>query len=370
MSINKNIMNRRAFFNRTAPALGALFIPGLLNNAFACTPAAKGLKTRGVVLAVEDLETLDWPLLAHQAELTTIGTHITPSQVAAFIQSSKGQRFLEDCKKYKIEVEHELHSMHDLLPRELFQKKPEMFRMNDNGERVPDYNCCVSSTDALDIIAENAVKYAAILTPTTGRYFYWIDDAVPMCKCPLCKDFSDSDQALIIENAMIKALRRKDPNASLAHLAYVNTMPPPKKVKPEPGIFLEFAPIYREWDKPLSDSAAGIVATKQGAGDRLTHGQTMQLLKENLEVFPADTSQVLEYWLDVSLQSHWKKPATKVAWYPEVCSSDIQTYADAGVKHITTFAVYIDGDYKERYKDLSFVKEYGKILKTYGVKKK
>ncbi|CAL1516379.1 DUF4838 domain-containing protein [Chitinophaga sp. MM2321] len=370
MNTTNHLFNRRTFLTRTTPALGALLIPGLFSNVFSATAAFEKLKTRGVVLAVEDLESLDWPLLAHKAGLTTIGTHITPSQVSAFITSPKGQQFLADCRKYKIEVEHELHAMRDLLPRNLFEKKPDMFRMNEQGVRVPDFNCCVSSKDALDIIAENAVKYAEVLTPTTGRYFYWIDDAVPMCKCSSCKDLSDSEQALIIENAMIRALRRKDPNATLAHLAYVNTMPPPQKVKPEPGIFLEFAPIYRQWDKPLSDSAAGIVAPKQGSGGMLTHGQTMELLKENLQVFPADTAQVLEYWLDVSLQSKWKKPAVKVDWHPDVCSSDIRTYEQAGIRHVTTFAVYIDGAYKNRYKDLDFINEYGNILKTGRVRKK
>ncbi|WP_343702106.1 DUF4838 domain-containing protein [Chitinophaga sp.] len=365
---NNKKINRRTFLNRTAPAMGALLLPSLISRAMAGPAAYEGLKTRGVVLATEDLETLNWPLLARDAGLTTIGTHITPSQVSAFIQSPKGQQFLADCKKYNIEVEHELHSMHDLLPRDLFAKNPEMFRMNEQGTRVPDYNCCVSSTPALNVIAENAVKYAAVLTPTTGRYFYWIDDAVPMCKCPQCKGYSDTDQALIIENAMLRALRKKDPRATLAHLAYVNTMPPPKNVKPEEGIFLEFAPIYRQWNRPLSDAAAGVDAPKQGHGGRLTHGETMQLLHDNLAVFPVATAQVLEYWLDVSLQSKWKKPARQVDWHPAVCSADVKTYADAGIRHITTFAVYIDGQYKETYKDLAFVKEYGKILKEYGVR--
>ena len=244
-------ISRRSFFRNTTPALAALLVPSIL--ARAAGARYEGLKTRGVVLAVEDLETLNWPLLARDAGLTTIGTHITPSQVSAFIQSPKGRQFLADCRKYNIEVEHELHSMKDLLPRALFSQRPELFRMNEEGVRVADYNCCVSSTAALDIIAENAVKYAAILTPTTGRYFYWIDDAVPMCKCPKCKGFSDTDQAVIIENAMLRALRKKDPKATLAHLAYVNTITPPKDIKPEEGLFLEFAPIYRQWNRPLTD---------------------------------------------------------------------------------------------------------------------
>lgn len=360
MSIKQNNMTRRRFMKQVSPAAAALLMPGLLSHA---TADLRTLKTRGVVLSTDDLETLDWPLLAHQAKLTTIGTHISPEQVAAFIQSERGQKFLTDCRKYNIQVEHELHAMHDLLPRSLFSKNPEMFRMNAEGVRVNDYNCCPHSEQALNIISENAVRYARILTPTTMRFFYWIDDAVPMCYCDRCKGFSDSDQALLIENAMVRALRKEYSGATLAHLAYVNTLKPPVQVKPEPGIFLEFAPIYRQWDKPITDRAAGISAPKQGTGGFFSHGETMDLLYANLQVFPAETAQVLEYWLDVSLQSKWKKPARKIDWYPEVCRTDVKAYMKAGINHITSFAVYIDDTYKQTYKDLDFVNQYGKILR-------
>ena len=360
MTLIKNI-NRRHFLKQSVPAAGALVVPGLLLQA--TEPFANKLITRGVVLITDDLETLDWPLMARESKLTTIGTHISPEQVKKFVGTERGQTFLSDCKRYKINVEHELHAMHDLLPRKLFDKNPEMFRMNKDGVRVADYNCCTNSTQALEIISENAVRYAEVLTPTTMRFFYWIDDAVPMCYCDHCRNLSDSDQALIIENAMIRALRKVYPNASLAHLAYVNTLKPPTQVKPEEGIFLEFAPIYRRWDKPITDREAGIKSPKQGQGGFFSHGETIDLLYANLEVFPPGTAQVLEYWLDVSLQSKWKKPAQKISWHPDVCKQDVEFYNKCGIRHITTFAAYIDGTYKNTYKDTRFVNEYGSILR-------
>ena len=361
----KTLLNRRNFLKNSTPAIASILVPGLINNTFSYEPAVSGLKTRGVVLSVEDLLTLDWPLLAHQANLTTIATHVTPSQVSEYIKSDKGQQFLLDCKKYDIQVEHELHAMKDLLPRALFAKDPDMFRMNDKGVRVPDFNCCVHSNDGMDIITENAVKYSETLHSTTGRYFYWIDDAAPMCRCSLCKELTDSEQALVIENRIIKALRNKITDASLAHLAYQHTMIPPKNIKPEKGVFLEFAPIVREWDKPLSDSKAGTEGIAPGGVRKITHGECMDVLAANLEVFPKETAQVLEYWLDVSLQSHWTKPAVKLSWYPQVCKSDVKTYMRAGITNITTFAVYVDREYKNTYNDLNFIKEYGNILKNF-----
>lgn len=317
--------------------------------------------TRGLVLSVDDLSTVDWPAQAKEAGLTTIATHVTPSEVAAFIQSPKGQAFLRQCEELGLEVEHELHAMNDLLPRDLFQQDSMMFRMNEKGRRVADFNLCVHSEKALAIASENALKYAAILKPTTGRYFYWIDDARPMCHCDQCGLYSDSEQALILENHLLKELKAFDANATLAHLAYINTMIAPRKVKPEPGIFLEFAPIQRSWEKSLADTAVGVDRPDYLRATK-THGDLLKLLDDNLKVFGKENAQVLEYWLDVSQFSNWKKPAKKLPWQNEVFLEDLDVYAQRGIRNITTFAVYIDSTYINTYGDINFVKEYGEGL--------
>ena len=329
-----------------------------------CTQQEKPFfKMRGVVLSVHDLETVDWPKLAYENGINTIGTHIFPEQVVTFIESEKGQQFLTDCKKYGIEVEHQLHAIGQLLPRELFDEDSTMFRMNEYGRRVNDYNLCVHSQKALDMIAENALRYAKRLPATNHRYYYWIDDGRPMCKCTECSKYSDSEQALIIENHIIKVLRNLDPQALLAHLAYINTMSAPRRVKPEEGIFLQFAPIERTWDRPLKDDGPG-----GHLSHSLSHEQHRMYLLENLDIFPVETAEVLEYWLDVSIFSQWKKPAKKLPWNREVFESDIDTYASLGIRNITSFAVYIDDKYIAAYKDLSFLKEYGNGLKNYQKK--
>jgi hypothetical protein len=347
-------MNKRIFTKFLLLAIASL-------TMCACTHKAPVFEMRGVVLTVEDLETVDWAKLAHENGINTIGTHVTPVQVAAFIQSEKGKKFLADCEKYGIYVEHQLHAMGQLLPRELFAEDSTMFRMNKEGRRVKDFNLCVHSQKALDIVAANAQHYAEILPATNHRYYFWIDDNCPMCACGKCAGYSESDQALIVENRIIKELRKHDPEAQLAHLAYLSTYEAPHRVKPEEGIFLEFAPISRSWDKPLLD--------EQATGKENTIRQElMQHLKDNLTVFPVETAVVLEYWLDVSLFSGWQKPAVKLPWHKEVFESDIDTYASMGIRNITTFAVYIDDKYIDAYKDLSFLKEYGEGLKKWTAK--
>ena len=323
--------------------------------------------TRGLVLSVEDLSTLDWPTKAKEAGLTTIATHVTPSQVAAFIQSPNGQAFLQQCKDLGLEVEHELHAMNDLLPRDLFTEDSTMFRMNEEGRRVADFNLCVHSERALATASENALKYAAILKPTTGRYFYWIDDAKPMCHCDRCSQYSDSEQALILENRLIKELKTIDPHATLAHLAYINTMIAPEKIKPEPGIFLEFAPIQRSWKTSLADTAMH-VERRDYLSATQTHGDLLKLLDDNLKVFGKENAQVLEYWLDVSQFSNWKRPAVKLPWNKDVFVKDMDVYAKRGIRNVTTFAVYVDSAYVNTYGDTRFVQEYGEGLRGFRLR--
>ena len=317
---------------------------------------------RGVVLTTGDLSSVaEWPRMAAESGINTIGTHITPSEVLAFLATGEGKRFMEDCRRYGICVEHQLHAMSELLPRSLFEDNPQMFRMDSLGMRTPDANCCAHSEEALRIIASNATELARQLRSDNHRYYFWLDDNAPVCCCPLCKDFSPSEQALIIENHMLEAIRTVDPKAKLAHLAYSHFMDPPQKVKPAEGIFLEFAPIYRSWDVPLAEEDSLCPR-----GYPVSNGDNLRWLEANLEVFDAEDAVVLEYWLDVSLFSRWKRPGVQLPWHPGVCASDLATYASYGIKHITSFAAWMDSSYFARFPSWKPVQDYGKLLRTFG----
>ena len=330
---------------------GMLLIAGAILTLSACKEKSF-FEMRGVVLRPSDLA-IDWVQMAHENGVNTIGTHMVPSEVIAYLQSEKGQKFLADCKKYGIHVEHQLHAMNELLPRDLFDTDSTMFRMNEHGHRTNDYNLCVHSQRALDTVAANAVKYARLLPATNHRYYYWIYDNRPMCTCPSCAQYSESEQALIVENRMIKALRGIDPQAQLAHLCYLTTLSAPRKVKPAEGIFLEFAPYKRKYTKVLSEEFPNL----------LRH------LEENLEVFPAETAVVLEYWLDAGMLSYGKKPIPKLPWNKTVYEQDIDLYAKFGIRNITAFGTGINANYVKMYgDDRTFLNEYGMGMKNYKPK--
>src|SRR5262245_49312939 len=253
--------------------------------------------------------------------------------------------------------------------------------MDDEGGRTPDANLCVHAEGALAIAAENALAIRQTLRPTTGRYFLWGDDARPWCRCARCRDLSDGDQALLLANHLLRALRRVDHGAGLAHLAYHNTLWPPTRVKPEPGIFLEYAPIHRRYDRAYgTERANGRMGEWESGGtgdpDELSVANAqprplphppirppdpLEALDANLAVFGAEGAQALEYWLDVSRFSGWKRPAVRLPWNGDVFRADLATYAARDVRHVTAFAVYMDAEYVARYGEPP-LEEYGRAL--------
>jgi hypothetical protein len=311
--------------------------------------------TRGMIFVVKDLQTVDWPRRVKAAGLTTISTHIFPHEIAAFLKTEAGQAFWEGCRRYGIQVEHALHAASDLLPRALFDKDPAMFPMNEKGERVRNYNLCVHSPRALEIACENAVKYSHLVPSTSGRYFYYTDDNAPLCRCRKCRGLSDCDQALILENRLVAALRRENPRAMLVHSVYNRFLSPPAQVKPGPGIFMEFAPIARKYDRSIGDR-------QPRPGEDPRHGPLLDLLDANLAVFGREGAQVADYWLDASLPVRWQRDKIrKVTLNREIFRADLRTYAQRGIRHITGCSTWLDGDYLKRFGEPP-VNEYGQDM--------
>lgn len=238
-------------------------------------------------------------------------------------------------KQMGIELEYEVHAMSWLLPRTLFEAHPDWFRENGEGERVADFNLCPSSREALQYIADRAAELARVLTPTTHRYHLWIDDVRDsFCHCSACRALSLSDQALRIYNALLSGLRTVDPQATQCYLAYQKTISVPATETPSDGIFLEYAPIDRDMHRPLSDAACEKNVSE------------VKALPALLEFFGRKGAKVLEYWLDNSLFSRWKKPPAAFFLDVPVLREDMKFYENLGFEDVTVFACYLGEDYE------------------------
>lgn len=250
------------------------------------------------------------------------------------LATSEFRTLIDYAHRCKIKIEYEAHAVSYLLPRELFHEHPEYFRMNESGERRQSVNFCVSSKEALAIVEKNTAELAKKLYGSTNRFYFWFDDVrEKKCCCDECSKLSISDQQLIYQNAVLRGIRSVIPDARVCYLAYMDCMYQPSVIKPEDGIFLEYAP----FEKYVSKENTELV--------RREH----ELISPLLEFFGRDDSKVLEYWLDNSLYSKWKKPPKKFSADGEAIVRDIAEYADFGFESIATFACFLGDDYEELY---------------------
>ncbi|MBR3893948.1 MAG: DUF4838 domain-containing protein [Clostridia bacterium] len=256
------------------------------------------------------------------------------NRLLAQIEQPSFRILLDYAAECGLEIEYEMHAASYLLPRELFETHPEYFRMNEDGERVADYNFCVSNSEGLEIVAARAAELAHRLYRSRPAYYFWMDDIREKpCHCPACRKLSVAEQQLTALNRMIREIRKTIPNAKMAHIAYLDCIDVPHAVKPEEGIFLEFAPIEKYKDRP----------------DRTREEEERRMMPLLLDYFGKEDAKVLEYWLDNSLFSHWKKPPKPFSADPEKVKAEVLDYADAGFSLIATFGCYLGEDYEALY---------------------
>ena len=280
-------------------------------------------------------------MAAHETLQRAIDRHFTP----------EARRLAEAAEKRGITVEYEAHVMRWLLPASLFVTHPDWFRQKENGERTSEFNLCPSNDEAMEYISDRAMRLAVLLDTGTDEHFYWADDVSSggACCCPKCRALSPSDQQLMMANAMLRGIRRVKPNAKLCYLAYYDTLTVPRIIEPDDGIFLEFAPIRRDPHAPIADAA-----NARNAGE-------IKELKELLAFFGTKNSRVLEYWMDNSLYSGWKKPPKRFTLDEDVLRADRDYYASLGFETITSFGCFLGEDYRALYGEPP-VARYGEIL--------
>ena len=231
-------------------------------------------------------------------------------------------------------MEYEFHAAGYLVPRELFDAHPEYFRMNEAGERVADKNFCVSNEEAMAMAVERARDAARRLYRSTDRYYFWMDDSRGMaCHCPKCRHMTAADQQMLFCRCILAGLRQDRPNATLAYLAYYDTMRLPTIPCNKDGLFLEYAPIEKS----------------KANADPVFAEEEIRMAKELCAYFGSENARVLEYWLDNSLFSGWKKPPRAFAFTPESIAAmqkDIADYRAIGFDEMATFACFLGPDYE------------------------
>jgi len=311
---------------------------------------------KGVVLLIDEIDR-EWLRLMKEAKLDVLGIHEIVTEKPNSVQKVLNRiaepavrRMLDEYEQSGISLEYELHALEWLLPRDMFDKSPEFFRVGDDGERKRELNCCVSNSDALEIISENARKLAKLLGQSSHNYCLWPDDSFhSLCKCEKCRALrTGADHNIIMMNAIIRGLRAYDSDAKLSCIAYADFLDVPE-LKPDEGLFLEFAPMQRNQRVPMRDP------------NDAKNSEYRALLTQLLNIFEPSSSRVLEYWLDNAFNSGFVKPPKRLVYDEEVVDDDIRFYTSLGFGLITTFGSYMGSDYRALYGDPPAL-EYGRSL--------
>lgn len=312
----------------------------------------------GAVIHPQELD-MRWLERAREAGINVLGIHPVGGERAdRSLRDMIEDEFLPEkralyahARDMGMDIEYEMHALSYLLPRRLFGAHPDWFRMNACGERVADFNFCPSNPDALSYVAARAALLSQILRPTTDRYYFWLDDVVgSACHCPQCRALTPSDQQLLAVNAMLAGIRRVNPRARLAYIAYADALQAPRSVRPAEGVFLEYAPIHRDSNRPIGDP------------DCAQNAAEVAPLRALLDFFGRKDSQVLEYWADNSRFSHWQKPPRRMELNESVMRADVAFYRDLGFESLTGFACYLGADYCALYGEPP-IRRYGEILR-------
>lgn len=260
--------------------------------------------------------------------------HETLSEMLEMLKTPEYRALLDYAAEVGLNIEYEFHAVGFLLPKELFGEHPEYFRMNSEGVRTPDLNLCFSNPEAVAIVKRRAAWLAKQLYRSTKRFYFWADDAKEStCFCPECRKLSAPDKNLFLMNEMLDAIREEIPDASLACLAYQDTIGVPETVKPREGIFLEYAPIDRDMHVPTGEQ------NSEANGD----------VRKLLAFFGRKGSKVLEYWIDNSLLSKWQKPPQRYTPDRAVINADVAFYKSVGFEIISSFACFLGEDYEALY---------------------
>ena len=191
---------------------------------------------------------------------------------------------------------------------------------------------CPDNSAALARDQKRLLDYVALLPSNMNEFFlYPADKYLSPCASPAYRNYSVSDLMLWFDNQMVKTLRSVRPQAKFVFSSYLRTWEPPKHGTPDPGLILEWAPIFQSFAHSLDDPASTLNA------------QYRRDFEDLIRIFGAEKSQVLGYWLDDTLFS--RTFYGHLPYQPKALKEDLSYYHRMHVPAVTTFGVIIGRDY-------------------------
>ncbi len=148
-----------------------------------------------------------------------------------------------------------VHTYHQLLPPdEYYDKHPEYFQLNEDGERIK-HQLCETHNDVHEIVTANVFK-ALRAHPETTLVSISKMDGGGTCQCENCKNLNDaegSDAAsmLSLVNYVAEQIEDEFPNVTITTLAYLETIKLPKTLRPRSNVGIRLCNDMCSWPHPF-----------------------------------------------------------------------------------------------------------------------
>lgn len=148
------------------------------------------------------------------------------------------------------------HGTQNFVLRNLFETRPELFRMQ-GGERRKDGNFCVSNPEACQMIVEGVLGILERY-PEIDILRLWYEDLVDggWCACEQCRELSPVDQIFTITNQIGRAVKEKYPEKYVDIVLYHDTLDcSGVKIQPESNVLGYIAPRERCYVHGLGEAS-------------------------------------------------------------------------------------------------------------------
>lgn len=150
-----------------------------------------------------------------------------------------------------------VHTEGTLLPPDkYFKEHPEYYQMNPDGKRAP-VQLCTSNADVRRLVTEQVLEtlkknpHAEVVS--VSRL-----DVMQVCHCPDCEkrrkeEGSEMANQLLLVNQVADAVAREYPGVMVDTLAYLETLPVPKTMRPRKNVIIRICnDVAGAWSHPFT----------------------------------------------------------------------------------------------------------------------
>lgn len=149
-----------------------------------------------------------------------------------------------------------VHTFNILLPpAQYFAEHPEYFMLDAKGMRI-DRQLCTTNPDTIRIVTESVLR---ILDENPHSEIISVskNDGGGTCLCERCKAIDDAEGTnmgalLYLVNQVAEAVAAKHPNVIVSTLAYLETVKPPKTMRPRSNVAIRLCTDNCMWSCPFT----------------------------------------------------------------------------------------------------------------------